>query len=72
MFTMDRAFTKISALERSRSSIAKRLDRAYLRDNISDFLTLEDKYKGISMRIERLNKRSEHFVPQNRVTSWNQ
>lgn len=72
MYSISKVYKKTQSLERSRRDIGQRLDKAYLRDNISDFLALEDMYRNISIKIEKLNVNSRRVAYLDRTISWNQ
>lgn len=44
---------RLQRLERIRAEVARRMDSSYLRDNISDFMSLEQRYARI---IDTMNK----------------
>ncbi|PID32405.1 hypothetical protein CR970_00585 [Candidatus Saccharibacteria bacterium] len=46
--------TKLNKLERLRRDLARKLDRLYARDNISDFISLEKKYCRVIATMDRV------------------
>lgn len=48
---------KIDNLERKRNQIAQELDRSYLRDDMTGFIKLEEKYERLIAKIHKLQSK---------------
>lgn len=52
---------RLQRLEHIRQDIAHRMDTSYLRDNISDFMSLEQKYAAIISAMNKIRMQMAHF-----------
>ncbi len=53
---LKQCYKRLRSLEYKRRELARRIDASYLRDNVSDFLSLQHKYETLMHSISELQK----------------